>query len=151
MWQPDGWGSHARIGVLAPHNDVVPEGEFGAMAPQGVSIHTARVPLGWRGTTEPALIGFDAVRAFAEPPHLDTAAELLAAAPLSVITYAFTSSSYVLGAATGAGGGTRTHDLLITNSPETKLSVPQITQGPQQRGNWTDPRSSKVLVGHLRW
>jgi len=98
MWQADGWGSHARIGVLAPHNDVVPEGEFWAMAPPGVSVHAARVPLGWRGTTEPALIGSEAVRAFAEPPHLDAAAELLAAAPLNVITYAFTSSSYVLGA-----------------------------------------------------
>lgn len=97
MWQPDGWGSRARIGVLTPHNDIVPEGEFRAMAPDGVSIHAARVPLGWRSGTEPAPIGFDVVRAFAEPPHVDEAAELLAAAPLSVIAYAFTSSSYALG------------------------------------------------------
>jgi maleate isomerase len=38
------------------------------------------------------------VRAFAEPPHLDDATELLAAAPLNAITYGFTSSAYVLGA-----------------------------------------------------
>jgi len=148
MWQADGWGSHARIGVLAPHNDVVPEGEFWAMAPPGVSVHAARVPLGWRGTTEPALIGSEAVRAFAEPPHLDAAAELLAAAPLNVITYAFTSSSYVLGAATGAGGGTRTHDLLITNCPRTKLSAPRITLGPDKGPNRTPKRHlrcSKVI------
>lgn len=96
-WQPDGWGSRARIGVLTPHNDIVPEGEFEAMAPDGVSIHAARVPLGWRSGAEPPPIGLDAVRAFAEPPHVDEAAELLAATPMSVIAYAFTSSSYLLG------------------------------------------------------
>lgn len=97
MWQPDGWGSLARIGVLAVHNCVVPEGELWAMAPAGVSLHAARVPLGWRGPQELAPIGFDVVRAFAEPPHVDAAGELLADAPLHVIVYAFTSSSYVLG------------------------------------------------------
>jgi maleate isomerase len=96
MWQPDGWGSRARIGLLTPHNDIVPEGEFQAMAPGGVSIHAARVPLGWRSGSEPPPIGLDAARAFAEPPHVDDAAELLAAAPLSVIAYAFTSSSYLV-------------------------------------------------------
>ena len=97
MWQPDGWGSRARIGLLTPHNDIVPEGEFEAMAPDGVSIHVARVPLGWRSDAGPAPIGLDAVRAFAAPPHVDESAELLAATPISVIAYAFTSSSYVLG------------------------------------------------------
>jgi hypothetical protein len=37
------------------------------------------------------------VRAFAEPPHLDAAAALLAAAPVDVIAYGFTSSAYVNG------------------------------------------------------
>jgi len=117
MWQPDGWGSRARIGVLTPHNDIVPEGEFRAMAPDGVSIHAARVPLGWRSGTEPAPIGSEAARAFAEPPHVDEAAELLAAAPVSVIAYAFTSSSYLLGsegdAALKARLEKRTHGIPI--------------------------------------
>jgi maleate isomerase len=39
----------------------------------------------------------DPVRAFAEPPLVDDAAELLAGAPLHAIVYAFTSSSYVRG------------------------------------------------------
>lgn len=98
MWQPDGWGSRARIGLLTPHNDIVPEGEFEAMAPVGVSIHVARLPLGWRSGTEPPPIGLDAVRAFATPPHVDEAAALLATTPVTVIAYAFTSSSYLLGA-----------------------------------------------------
>src|ERR1700682_474682 len=45
MWQPDGW-ARTRIGVLTPHADVWPEAEFGAMAPDGISIHAARVPVG---------------------------------------------------------------------------------------------------------
>jgi maleate isomerase len=54
------------------------------MAPPGVAIYAARVP-------------FVDARAFAQPPHVDTAAELLAAAPLHAIIYAFASSSYLLG------------------------------------------------------
>lgn len=100
MWQPDGAGWRARIGVLTPHSDPVPESELQAMAPVGVSIHAARVPLGFAGPDNggTSLIGSDAARGFSEPPHVDNAAALLAAAPLHVILYAFTSSSYVLGA-----------------------------------------------------
>jgi maleate isomerase len=103
MWQPDGWGWRARIGVLTPHGDVGPESEFRAMAPEGVSIHAARVPLGAyapgaaRGTMD-RVIAHDVVRAFAEPPLVDDATELLAAAPLHAVAFAFTSSSYVRGA-----------------------------------------------------
>jgi maleate isomerase len=97
MWQQDRWGDRARIGLLTPHNDIVPEVEFWTMSPQAVSIHAARVPLGWRSGREPPPVGLDAARAFAEPPHIDEAVELLSDAPLSVIAYAFTSSSYLLG------------------------------------------------------
>jgi maleate isomerase len=88
LWQPDGAGWRARIGVLAPHFDGVPESECWTMAPPGVSIYAARVPVDARVVD---------ARAFAQPPHVDTAAELLAAAPLHAIIYAFTSSSYLLG------------------------------------------------------
>lgn len=96
-FQPDGWGSKARIGIITPHMDIVPEREFQTLAPRDVSIHAARVPLGWRSGPEPAPIGLNAVRAFADPPDIDDAVELLAAAPLDVIVYGFTSSSYLLG------------------------------------------------------
>jgi maleate isomerase len=85
-WQPDGAGSVARIGVLTPDFDPVPESEMWAMAPQGVSIHASRVP--WNRDA----------RSFAEPPHVDSAAELLSGLTPRVILYAFTSSSYALGA-----------------------------------------------------
>jgi maleate isomerase len=100
MWQPDGAGWRARIGVLTPHIDTVPESEFQAMAPPGVSIHAARVPLGIVGDDGKIVpqLGPDVARSFSQPPDVDDAAALLAAAPLHVIVYAFTSSSYLLGA-----------------------------------------------------
>lgn len=104
MWQPDGWGWRARIGVLTPHADIGPEAEFQAMAPTGVSVHAARVPLAVMapgGTMDPT-VALQPVRAFADPPQVDAAAELLAAAPLHAIAFAFTSSSYVRGAADDA-------------------------------------------------
>lgn len=99
-WQPDGRGKLAQIGVLTPHVDFVPESEFQMMAPTGVSIHSARVLLGViapGGQISPK-IGPDAVRAFAEPPFVDEAISLLSEVPLQAIVYAFTSSSYLLGA-----------------------------------------------------
>ena len=96
-FQPDGWGSRARIGLITPHMDIVPEGEFQTLAPSDISIHVARVPLGWRGGSESAPIGLDAVRSFAAPPYVDDAVEILSAAPLNSIAYGFTSSSYLLG------------------------------------------------------
>jgi hypothetical protein len=45
LWQPDGAGWRGRIGVLTPHFDGVPESECWTMAPPGVSIFAARVPL----------------------------------------------------------------------------------------------------------
>src|SRR5262245_23174477 len=100
MWQPDGW-AHTRIGVVTPHADVGPETEFGALAPDGISIHAARVPFGAYkpGGGMDETIADHHVRAFADPPLVDDAAELLALAPLHAIVYAFTSSSYVRGAA----------------------------------------------------
>jgi maleate isomerase len=98
-WMPDGWDASVRIGVLTPHADVGPESEFHAMAPPGVGIHAARVPFGAMaagGAMDPT-IPLAPVRAFAEPPHIDEAAALLAAAPLGAIAVGFTSSSYVLG------------------------------------------------------
>jgi maleate isomerase len=99
QWKRDGWESTVRIGVLTPHADVGPESELQAMAPPGVAIHATRVAFGAMaagGAMDPT-IPLAPVRAFAEPPHVDNAAELLAAAPLDAIAYGFTSSAYVIG------------------------------------------------------
>jgi maleate isomerase len=98
-WKRDGWEATTRIGVLTPHGDAGPESELQAMAPPGVAIHATRVPFGAMasgGVMDPT-IPLAPVRAFAEPPHVDDAAELLAAAPLDAIVYGFTSSAYVIG------------------------------------------------------
>jgi maleate isomerase len=57
------------------------------MAPNGVSIHAARVRRDRR----------EDPRLFAEPSRIDSAVELLAAVKPHSIIYAFASSSYVLG------------------------------------------------------
>ena len=98
-WRRDRWEAAVRIGVLTPHADVGPESELQAMAPSGAAIHAGRVPFGAMaagGVMDPT-IPLAPVRGFAQPPHVDDAAELLAAAPLNAIAYGFTSSAYVIG------------------------------------------------------
>ena len=98
-WMPDGSATRARIGVLTPHLDAVPESEFQALAPAGVSIHSARVPLGMVGPDGEIIphVDADIAKAFAAPPAVDEAASLLSAVDPKAIVYAFTSSSYILG------------------------------------------------------
>jgi maleate isomerase len=101
VWRADGWDARWRIGLLTPHADVGPEAEMRAMAPPSVGVHAARVPFGAMaagGMMDPT-IPLAPVRAFAEPPHVDDAVGLLAAAPVQAIGFGFTSSAYVLGAA----------------------------------------------------
>jgi maleate isomerase len=83
-WEPDGVGSLARIGVLTPDDDPVPESEMRMMAPDGLSIHASRVL--WKNGDW---------RSFAD--GAPNAAELLMRLKPRLILYAFTSSSYVLG------------------------------------------------------
>jgi maleate isomerase len=83
--KPDGFGWRARIGVLTGDDDTVPETELWTMAPDGVSVHAARVP-------------FTDLRTYTDPPSPDNATALLARLPLQAIVYAFTTGSYVLGA-----------------------------------------------------
>lgn len=86
-WETDGAGSLGRIGLLTPDDDPVPESEMWTMVTHGISIHTARV-----------LWNHDAA-AFAQPPKVDDATEQLVRLKPGAIVYAFTSSSYALGAA----------------------------------------------------
>jgi pimeloyl-ACP methyl ester carboxylesterase/maleate cis-trans isomerase len=83
-WKPDGSGWRARIGVLTPDDDTVPESEFWTMAPDGVSVHAARVPL------------VD-LQTYSDHPGPDNAVDQLARLPLHSIVFAFTTTSYQLG------------------------------------------------------
>ena len=98
-WRRDGWAADTRIGLLTPAGDLGPEAEFMAMCPATVTVHAARVPFAamrQRGAMDPT-IALEAVRAMAQPPGVDAAVELLALAPIDVIGFGFTSSSYVIG------------------------------------------------------
>ena len=100
MWSRDGWNATTRLGVLTAHAGVGAESELQAMAPGEVMIHASRVHFGAMaggGEMDPT-IPLAAVRAFAEPPFVDDATELLAAAPLDAIGYGFSSSAYAIGA-----------------------------------------------------
>jgi hypothetical protein len=83
--KPDGSGWRARIGVLTPEDDTVPESEFWTMAPDGVSVHAARIPLANLET-------------YSDLPGPDNAVDQLAKLPLHNIVFAFTTTSYLLGA-----------------------------------------------------
>jgi maleate isomerase len=89
-WQPDGLGFRARIGLLTPDDDAVPESEFWTMAPDGVSVHAARVPIA-------------DIRKYTDPPGPDNATEVLSKLPLKSIVLAFTTTSSLLGTK-GANG-----------------------------------------------
>lgn len=94
----DGWQPRARIGVVVPHADVGPESELQAMTPHDVTVHGSRVHFGAMragGEMDPK-IPHNPIEEFVEPPHIDKAVELLAAASLDVIALGFTSSAYVL-------------------------------------------------------
>ena len=96
---PDGSATRGRIGILTPHLDPVPESEFQVLAPNGISVHSARVPLGMVGPDGEIIPRVDAeiARAFATQPAIDHVVSLLSAVNPTAIVYAFTSSSYILG------------------------------------------------------
>jgi maleate isomerase len=118
--QPDGWGWWARIGLIAPDADFVPDAELTAMAPDGVSVHATRVHLSSAShlsRDEP--IDLATLRAYVTPPLLDDAAGLLAAGPASVIAYAFTSTCYV--------GGEGDDDALRARLEQRTSGIPVVT------------------------
>jgi len=93
-WPYDGGGTIARFGVLTPDFDPVPESELWAMAPQGVSVHAARVArAGGPGA------------GFVTEPYVDDAVDRLVDLSPRAILLGYTSSSYAL----GTGGDERVH------------------------------------------
>lgn len=83
-WQSDGVGSRARLGVLTPDFDPVPESEIAAMAPPGISVHSSRI------ARRPH------ARGYTEAPHVDDAVDRLAELAPPVILFGFSSSSYFI-------------------------------------------------------
>ncbi len=92
MTQKDNWGSRARLGLFIVGNEAVPEAEWWAMAPTGVSVHAARVTARapW-ATWRPDRSGVDLA------DDLLRGARQFAAMRLSAVTLGHTSSSVIGG------------------------------------------------------
>jgi len=92
MTQRDNWGWRARIGLFIVGNEAVPEAEWWAMAPAGVSLHAARVTArapwaGWRKDKSGVDLADDLLRG----------AKQFANMRLSAVVLGHTSSSVVGG------------------------------------------------------
>jgi len=88
----DNWGWRARIGLFIVGNEAVPEAEWWAMAPPGVSIHAARVTARapwatWRGDRSGVDPADDLLRG----------SKQFAAMRLNAVTLGHTSSSVIGG------------------------------------------------------
>ena len=79
----DYYGWRARIGLIYIADSTVMEPELYAMAPEGVSIHTARIDL-----ADPSAAGLASMMAGDE---VEGAARLLGKAPLHVVTFGGTT------------------------------------------------------------
>lgn len=82
MTARDNWGWRARIGMFIVGNEAVPEAEWWAMAPEGVSVHAARVT-----TKSPWPLDGD----------LERGARQFAAMKLSAVVLGHTTSSLIGG------------------------------------------------------
>lgn len=98
---PDGWSTGVHLGLVVPHADLGPEAEAQALVGQDATIHASRVHFSAMrdGGEMDVKIPHQPVGDFTQPPHIDHAVQILAAAPLNAIGLAFTSSSYKHGLA----------------------------------------------------
>lgn len=92
MMQPDNWGWKARIGMFIVSSEAVPEAEWWAMVPPGVSVHAARVtaPTPWaRWANDRTSVELE--------DDLERGAKQFAAMRLSTVVIGHSSSSIVGG------------------------------------------------------
>ncbi len=90
--QPDNWGWSARIGMFIVSNEAVPEAEWWAMTPAGISIHAARITASspwakWNDSREAVVLEED----------LERGARQFASMQLSAVVIGHSSSSIVGG------------------------------------------------------
>lgn len=81
------YGWRARLGLIIAHSNTTMEPEFGRVAPAGVSVHAARVPVGERSRE-----GFSN-----KDEHLDNAVRLLSDLNARAYGYACTTVNIVAG------------------------------------------------------
>ncbi|MGI9598690.1 MAG: maleate cis-trans isomerase family protein [Acidimicrobiales bacterium] len=96
VFEPDGWDTRLRVGLLVPDGDVGPESEWSVMAPRGVSVNASRFrfPVGPVAAAADR-IDISPVEFVAAPGPLDDAVGMLSAPSVDIFSLAFTSTSYV--------------------------------------------------------
>lgn len=87
MHKPMVYGSRARIGLIVPPTNTANEAEWHAMAPENVSIHSARMPLHADTTSDGGIAALHA--------DIEKFASDLDQAEVDVITYGCTAGSMV--------------------------------------------------------
>jgi maleate isomerase len=90
MTTNDNWGWRARIGIFIVASEAVPEAEWWAMAPKGVSIHAARVVSSspwakWRDDRSGVELGEDMARGCKQFSTMPLSAAVLAHTTSSVV------------------------------------------------------------------
>ncbi len=85
----DFYGWRARLGLIYPSSSTVMEPELYAMAPEGVSIHTARQDIG--------VIDVDGLKGWTGEATIEHCTRQLATAPLHAIILGGTSASFIEG------------------------------------------------------
>ncbi|MBS0526632.1 MAG: hypothetical protein JSS04_23585 [Proteobacteria bacterium] len=126
----DNWGWRARIGMFIVGNEAVPEAEWWAMAPAGVSVHAARV------TARAPWARWNADRsAVALDDDLARGAKQFAAMKLSAVTVGHSSSSMM--------GGTGWDDATI------EALKPVVGAGPFLTTNGLDTQAALRAL-HVR-
>ncbi|WP_436494802.1 maleate cis-trans isomerase family protein [Actinokineospora sp. HUAS TT18] len=117
-----GW--RARIGVLVIAKDPVPEEEFWAMAPAGVSVHSARFDSPRKKGSD---FTGDHAAALAESPDIARGLDQLGQMPLDVICLCFGSSSFLAGVGFDerfcAQAERRTRGVPVTTAPLAMLAA----------------------------
>lgn len=120
----DNWGWRARIGVFIVGNEAVPEAEWWAMAPPGVSVHAARV------TARAPWARWDAARRNVElEDDLVRGAKQFAAMRLTAVTVGHSSSSILGGkgwdeaTAASLGGLVGGAAVVTTNGADTQAAL----------------------------
>ena len=88
--QNDNWGAHARVGMFIVGSEAVPEAEWWAMLPPGVSVHAARITAktpwaSWRADRNGVELSDDLARGAAQ----------FASMRLSAVVIGHSSSSFV--------------------------------------------------------
>jgi maleate isomerase len=88
----DNWGWLARFGILVIDKDPVAEAEFWAIAPPGVTVHTARFASPRAAGSDS--YGDDPARAVAGSPDIARGLDFLGQMELDAICVCFTTSSF---------------------------------------------------------